>query len=144
MVAKRWDTRIYDINEILGVFDNVVGSMELSKELKPRKYCIELLLKVSVVKEFLRVSLRAMENLTEMFFGAKIDHSVIHYWEKKLNNYIITIVNQILRKLWSLDYEMTFIDSTKLSNKTGELIKTHAITRYDSENKKYHFQYPLD
>ncbi|XRP97078.1 hypothetical protein ACO3UB_00765 [Methanocaldococcus sp. 16A] len=101
MVAKRWDTRIYDINEILEVFDDVMGSIKLPKELKPRKYCIELLLKVSVIKEFLGVSLRAMEILTEVFFGAKIDHSVIYYWEKKLNNYIISIVNQILRKLWS-------------------------------------------
>ena len=70
-----------------------------------------------------------------MFFGIRLDHSVIYYWERKLNDYLISIVNQILEKLWSFDYEKTFIDSTKFSNKAEELVKIHAITRYDSKNK---------
>jgi len=135
MVAKRWNLKIYEVKEVLRVFDNVIKYITLPENLNPKKYSIKLILKVLVVKEFFKLSLRAMENLTVAYFGIKISKSVIHFWEKKLKPYISEIVNQILEQLWDFDYNETFIDSTKFSNKSKSQIKIHVITRYDSINK---------
>ena len=135
MVAKRWNSQIYDITKILKVFDEVIGDIELPNYLNPKKYDVILILKVLVIKVFLDISLRVAENLSVIFLGIRIDHSVIHYWEKRLRDYIVEIVNLILKRLWNFDYGKTFIDSTIFSNKAGEQIKIHAITRYDPKNK---------
>ena len=52
MVAKRWDSRIYDISEILNVLDSVIKGIELPSKIKPKKYSIELILKVLVKRVF--------------------------------------------------------------------------------------------
>jgi len=55
--------KIYDVKEVLRVFDNVIKYITLPVNLNPEKYSIELIFKVLVVKEFFELSLRAMENL---------------------------------------------------------------------------------
>jgi hypothetical protein len=135
MVAKRWNSEIYNVKELLRVFDNVIENIVLPSNLNPKKYSIELILKVLVIKEFFKSSLRAMENLAVVYFGIKISKSVIYFWEKKLKPHISKIVNQLLKQLWNLNYNETFIDSTKFSNKGKSQIKIHVVTRYDSVNK---------
>jgi len=90
--------KIYEVKEVLRVFDNVIKYITLPVNLNPRKYSIELILKVLVVKEFFELSLRAMENLTVVYFGIKISKWIIHFWEKKLKPYISEIVNMMIRK----------------------------------------------
>ncbi len=65
-------------------FDNAVENVTLPENFNPKRYSIELILKVLVVKEFFKLSLRAMENLTVVYFGIKISKWIIHFWEKKL------------------------------------------------------------
>ncbi|MEO2117196.1 MAG: hypothetical protein ABGW92_02150, partial [Methanocaldococcus sp.] len=101
MVVKRWNLKIYDVKEVLRVFDNVIKYVTLPENLNPKKYSIELILKVLVVKEFFKLSLRAIENLIVIYFGIRISKSVIHFWEKKLGQCIAQIVNQILEQLWN-------------------------------------------
>ena len=69
------------------------------------------------VKEFEGLSLRTAEVRAEMLLGVRIDHSVLHFWEKKLA-YMEEIVNKILRELHKL--EESFIDSTIFTNKKGK------------------------
>jgi len=48
-----------------------------------------------VVKEFSRSSLRYAEDNYPLFlFGERVDHSVIHYWDKRLRN--LGILEKIL------------------------------------------------
>jgi len=48
-----------------------------------------------VVKEFSRSSLRyAEDNYSLFLFGERIDHSVIHYWERRLSK--LGILEKIL------------------------------------------------
>jgi len=50
-----------------------------------------------VVKEFSRSSLRyAEDNYSLLLFGERVDHSVIHYWEKRFRRL------GILEKIWRM------------------------------------------
>jgi len=77
--------KIYDVKEVLRVFDNVIKYITLPVNLNPEKYSIELIFKVLVVKEFFELSLRAMENLTVAYFGIKISKWIIHFWENSIS-----------------------------------------------------------
>jgi len=49
----------------------------------------------------------------------RIDHTVLHFWEKKLAPYMEKIVNAILKELHRLEYLESFVDSTTFTNKKG-------------------------
>jgi len=54
-----------------------------------------------VVKEFSRSSLRYDEdNYSLLLFGERVDHSVIHYWDKRLRKIGIPEKILILRTPW--------------------------------------------
>ena len=55
----------------------------------------------------------------KQLLGIRIDHSVLHFWEKKLAPYVEEIVNEILKELQRLDYSESFVDSTIFTNKKG-------------------------
>ncbi len=60
-MLKRWDTRNYDIELILMIFDSIsidIGAMNIPK---PRKYDIKTIIKALIIKEFEKLSLRAAE-----------------------------------------------------------------------------------
>jgi hypothetical protein len=118
-MLKRWDTRNYDIELVLKVFDTIdidFNSMDIPK---PKVHDIRMITKALIVKEFEGLSLRSAEVRAEKLLGVRIDHSVLHFWEKKLAPYMEEIVNRILEKLHKLEYSESFADSTVFTNKKG-------------------------
>ena len=117
---KRWDTRNYDIELILTIFDSIDVNIESMNIPKPRIYDIKTIIKALLIKEFEKLSLRAAEVRVKQILGIRIDHTVLHFWEKKLAPYMEEIVNAILRELHKLEYSESFIDSTIFTNKRGK------------------------
>ena len=117
-MLKRWDTKNYDIEHILAVFDSI-GINVVTNIPKPRKYDIRTIIKALIIKEFEGLSLRTAEVRVKQLLGIRIDHSVLHFWEKKLAPYVEEIVNEILKELQRLDYSESFVDSTIFTNKKG-------------------------
>lgn len=116
-MLKRWDTRNYDVGLILTIFDFIdIESMNIPK---PRKYDVRTIIKALIIKEFEKLSLRSVEVRVKQLLGIRIDHTVLHFWEKKLAPYMEEIVNAILEELQKLDYSETFADSTIFTNKKG-------------------------
>ncbi len=58
---------------------------------KPKVHEIKTIVKALIIKEFEGLSLRTAEVRVEKLLG--IDHSVLHFWEKKLAPYMEGIVN---------------------------------------------------
>ncbi len=61
--------------------------------------------------------MRTAEVRIQQLLGVRIDHSVLHFWEKKLSPYIEEITNEILKELQKLEYSESFVDSTVFTNK---------------------------
>ena len=118
-MLKRWDTKNYDIELILAVFDSISINIESMNIPKPRIYDIRTIIKALVIKEFEGLSLRTAEVRVKQLLGIRIDHSVLHFWEKKLAPYMESIVNEILKELQRLNYSESFVDSTTFTNKKG-------------------------
>ena len=80
----------------------------------PRDY-----LSVMVVKECKGSSLRSAEtDWTEAIFGERVDHSVLHYWEK---NFPREVVEQAIRDFGTrleqlIGYQFSVIDATSFAN----------------------------
>jgi hypothetical protein len=91
-MLKRWDTRNYDIELILTVFDSIGINVAMNIP-KPRRYDIRTIMKALIIKEFEKLSLRAAEVGVKQILGIRIDHSVLHFWEKKLAPYVEGICN---------------------------------------------------
>jgi len=105
------------IELVLKVFDTIdidFNSMDIPK---PKVHDIRMITKALIVKEFEGLSLRSAEVRAEKLLGVRIDHSVLHFWEKKLAPYMEEIVNAILRELHKLEYSESFADSTVFSKK---------------------------
>ena len=118
-MLKRWDTRNYDIELVLKVFDSIDIDFDSMDIPKPKVHDIRTITKALIVKEFEGLSLRATEVRVEKLLGVRIDHSVLHFWEKRLAPYMEEIVNRILEKLHNLEYSESFVDSTVFTNKKG-------------------------
>jgi hypothetical protein len=101
-MLKRWDTKNYDIEHILMIFDSISINVAMNIP-KPRKYDIRTIMKALVIKEFEGLSLRTAEVRVKQILRIRIDHSVLHFWEKKLAPYVEEIVNEILKELQRLD-----------------------------------------
>ena len=118
-MLKRWDTRNYDIELILTIFDSISIDIESMNIPKPRKYDIKKIIKALIIKEFEKLSLRAAEVRVKQILGIRIDHTVLHFWEKKLSPHIEEITNEI-QELQKLEYLESFVDSTIFTNKKGK------------------------
>ncbi|HOK58245.1 MAG: hypothetical protein H5T42_09020 [Methanothrix sp.] len=116
-MIKRWDTRLYDIKLILEVFDSLSLDLRSINAPKPKVYDLETIIKALLIKEFEGHSLRSAEVRIKEVLGIRIDHSVLHFWEKNLSSTIEEILNKVLERLQSIDYTDSFIDSTKFANK---------------------------
>ncbi len=57
--------------------------------------------------------------------GISIDHTVLHFWENKMDPYIEEIVNAILKELHKIEYLESFVDSTIFTNKKGKRVEIH-------------------
>jgi len=72
-MLKRWDTRNYDIEFVLKIFDSIDIDFDSMDIPKPKVH-VKTITKALIVKEFEGLSLRATEVRAEMLLG--IDHSV--------------------------------------------------------------------
>ena len=77
---------------------------------------LRLYIKVLVLKEVCKVSLRYAEGLSLAYFGVRVPKSTLHYWEMRHGD----IVEEVLRILFSLlsliEYDYSIIDSTKFAD----------------------------
>lgn len=93
-MLKRWDTRNYEIELVLKVFDSIDIDFDSIDIAKPKVHDMRMITKVLIVKEFEGLSLRATEVRVKKLLGVKINHSVLHFWEKKLAPYMEEIIKQ--------------------------------------------------
>jgi len=62
-------------------------------------------------------SLRSAEIRAQEALGERVDHAILHLWEKKLSSYIEEILNRILVNLEQMEHSETFVGSTMFTNK---------------------------
>jgi hypothetical protein len=136
-MINRWDSRIEDLNLILGKLREVAGRTIKRKETKGRKpkHSVANYTALIALKEACNRTQRGAEvNISKLVCGVRVDHSVIAYWEKKEEillavQKIISIAGAMLKKLLSSSF--TFVDSTKFSNwhiKETEIFVCNIIT----------------
>ncbi len=116
-MIPRWDTRIYDIKLILKAFDSLSLDLRSINAPLPKVYNLNIIIKALLIKEFENHSLRSAEIRIQELLGIRIDHSVLHFWEKNLSSAMEEILNRVLERMQSLDYTDSFIDSTIFTNK---------------------------
>jgi len=116
-MIPRWDTRIYDTRLILEIFDSLSLDLRSINAPIPKVHDLNILIKALLIKEFENQSLRSAEIRVQELLGIRIDHSVLHFWEKNLSQAMEEILNKVLERMQSLDYTDSFIDSTVFTNK---------------------------
>jgi len=117
LMLKRWDTRVYDIRSLLEVYDALSINLESIDIPSPKVHDLGVIIKALLIKEFEGLSLRSAELRVQEVLGERIDHAVLHFWEKKLSSQIEEILNRVLESLEQQDYSETFVDSTIFTNK---------------------------
>ena len=119
-MKARWNPVINDIKALLQALRELIPEpIERAKQRgrKP-KHDLREYLRLIVVKEARKCSLREAEiNYSELICGKRVDHSIIHYWEKKFNPGLIeNLVKPIGKEIEKiLDYLFSGIDSTKFT-----------------------------
>ncbi len=116
-MLKRWDTKNYDIKLILEAYDTLDIDLKSINAPNPKVYSLDTIVKALIIKEFEGLSLRSAEIRIQELLGIRIDHSVLHFWEKSLSNAIEGIMNMVLENLKPIEYTSSFIDSTIFTNK---------------------------
>lgn len=116
-MLKRWDTKVYDIRYLLKVYDTLSIDLEPMDIPSPKVHDLGIIIKALIIKEFEGLSLRSAEIRVQEVLGVRIDHAVLHFWEKKLSSQIEEILNRVLESLEQEAYSETFVDSTIFTNK---------------------------
>ncbi len=70
-MLKRWDTRNYDIELVLKVFDSINIDFDSMDIPKPKVHDIKTITKALIVKEFEGLSLRSAEVRAEKLLGVR-------------------------------------------------------------------------
>ena len=135
-MKTRWDSSIEDINLLLKTAKTYVRRV-LPKKRKGRgrhpKRLLEDYILLLVVKEDERKSLRKAERrLSKLICNERVDHSVIAYWEKKVEveDYLRLVVRAVgirLQKL--LSYQFSVVDATDMTDWYGRLTTFHVVNR---------------
>ena len=121
-LLPRWNLDLRNINKFL---DRILSDVNFPQNKRGRPYKREprVYIRLIILKEFFSCSLRKAESL------GGIDHSVIHFWEKKLSkNFIENLVKQISKSL-DMDYDFSFLDSTVFSTWRNQGIEVHTLAR---------------
>jgi hypothetical protein len=95
-MLKRWDTRVYDIDRLLKVYDSLSLNLDPMDIPRPKFYDLDVIIKVLIIKTFEGLSLRSAELRTQEVLCVMLDHAVLHFWEKELSNHIEEILNRVL------------------------------------------------
>ena len=130
-MLPRWDTRHTNIKYFLGTIMALCPEILKAKKSRgrPPKHSIKQYAALIAVKEEQKASLRKAEtNLSEEICQERVDHSVIHYWEKKLEEVYIQLVKrigQILSRYTKPEFRI--IDSTKFATWKQKEIEFHTL-----------------
>jgi len=116
-MLPRWNSVIYGINILVQTLDKLLPRFRRNKRGRKPKHSIRDYVKLVIAKEAKKSSLREAEaDYSQSVCNNRVDHSVIHYWEKKLNAILPSIVALIGNALdKQLKYMFSVIDSTKFS-----------------------------
>lgn len=135
-MLSRWFTEINDIDNFLRVLDKVIDFVEIeeNKRGRPPKRDKKDYFRLLIVKEFKKRSLRSTEtDYSKLVCKERIDHSVIHYWEKNINRGVIEKIIRLIGKELDLSYEYTFVDSTEFTSWIKKSLIFHVSCRITKE-----------
>lgn len=133
-MLPRWNSKLNNLKLFLRKLELLLSTrFKRSKRGRKPKHSIRSYVKLIVVKECKNASLRDAEwDFSRMICRSRVDHSVIHYWEKKLPKDIIEKIVRLIAEEVELQagYSFSVIDSTKFAswNKNDEL-EFHTLTR---------------
>jgi hypothetical protein len=137
-MLKRWDPEINDLKVFLNALNELINEpINRSKRGRKPKHDLRSYLKLIIIKEANKASLREAEiKYSKIICKERIDHSVIHYWEKKFDsNLIERLVKNLGNKIEKiLDYAFSILDSTKFTSWNKNLIEFHLLIRKSKEN----------
>ncbi len=105
----------------MAVFDSLSLDLRSINAPRPKVYDLNTIIKALLIKEFENHSLRSAEIRIQNLLGIRIDHSVLHFWEKNLSSSMEEILNKVLERLQSMEYTDSFIDSTIFTNKKEQV-----------------------
>jgi hypothetical protein len=131
-MLPRWDTRHSNIKYFLGSVMALCPEIIKPKKSRgrPTKHPIKNYAALIALKEEEKTTLRKAEtDLSDEICSERVDHSVIHYWEKKLEDVYVSFVRrigQLLSKLTRPNFKI--IDSTKFATWKQKDIEFHTLT----------------
>ena len=139
-MLPRWDTEVYDINNFLDVTDKLLEQTDVSslknRRGQPVKSDPKDYLRLVLVKEFKNCALRDAEVDWSFFVcRRRIDHSVIHYWEKKVGREFIENLVRKLGKMLedTIGYDFSFVDSTLFTTWNKKEVEFYTAVRIAKE-----------
>ena len=130
-MLPRWDTRHSSIKYFLGSVMALCPEILKTKGRgRPPKHSIKQYAAIIALKEEEKASLRKAEtDYSEEVCPVRVDHSVIHYWEKKLKEVYVALVKRIGKLLCKLTRpKFKIIDSTKFATWKQKEIEFHTLT----------------
>lgn len=135
-MIPRWDTDVYKINNFLDMIDKLLDDTDISslknRRGQPVKSDIKDYLRLILVKEFKDCALRDAETDWSFFVcRRRVDHSVIHYWEKKIGREFIEFLVRKLGKMLEgvLGYDFSFMDSTLFTTWNKKEVEFYTAVR---------------
>ncbi len=126
-MLRRWDVRVCDVGLMMAVLDQVLASMGLDSRFRGRRSS-NLYVKVLVLKEVFKASLRYAEGLSLTYFGVRVPKSTLHYWELRHGD-VVGVLRILLRCLCHMEYDYSVMDSTKLTDWMKGLHELFACVR---------------
>jgi len=132
-LLPRWYSSLGNMNVIIGSLRELVPDIGCGKRRgRPPKRPVKDYLILIVVRKLKKASLRNAEtDWSEYVCEERIDHSVIHYWEKNLRPEVIEqtvrIIGSELEEM--LGYDFSVIDATSFSDWHHGTAGFHLINR---------------
>jgi len=132
-LIPRWYSFLGDISVIAKVLAELLPDMpDRGGRGRPPKHPAKEYLGLIVTKELKKASLRDAEtDWSHCICGERVDHAVIHYWEKHIPP---EVVEQAVRTIGSaleevLGYDFTVIDATAFADWHHGTTSFHVVTR---------------
>lgn len=131
-MLTRWDTRVADINNFVRLLHQLCPEVvEARRPGRPPKHSLREYTTLVAAKEEHKFALRRAETeLSEGICGERVDHSVVYYWENKLEEVFTSLVRRVssLLKKKLRKSQFHIIDSTKFSTWKHKTVEFHTQT----------------
>jgi len=132
-MLPRWNSVIHNIKAFVRALNELVTHrFKRNKRGRKPKHSIRSYFKIIVAKEAKKASLReAEQDYSMLVCNGRVDHSVIHYWEKKFDKALIeNIVKAIGRRIENLlGYLFSVLDSTDFTLWNKSNIEFNLLSR---------------